>query len=58
MAKGISVADLERAMGRKADHVSDYMFDPETGAFTRRITFKLDKPTRRKRPSFKAGEMR
>lgn len=38
--KGLSVADLERAMGRKAD-VSEYRFDPETVGWERRITFNL-----------------
>ncbi len=42
MAKrGLTIADLEKAMGQKADRVTDYEFDPETGSFTRKIIFKL-----------------
>lgn len=47
MSKGVSVADLERMMGRKADNVSPYRFDPMTGGFVRNVTFKLGEPKRK-----------
>lgn len=59
MTNGISVSDLERAMGKKADHVSDYVFDPKTGSFSRLITFKLsreEKPIKRRRTLKQQGE--
>jgi hypothetical protein len=41
MSKGISVSDLERMVGQKADKITPYVFDPETGCFERRVIFKL-----------------
>lgn len=38
----VSIDDLERVMGRKADHVSGLTFDPDSMSFSRTITFKLD----------------
>lgn len=45
-SRGISIADLERAMGKKADEIGDYKFDPESGGWSREIRFTLtDDPT-------------
>jgi hypothetical protein len=49
MIKGISVADLEKALGKKADSVSD-QYNPQTGGITRSVTFSLgSKPAKTKR---------
>lgn len=39
--RDIGIADLEAAMGKKADAIGDYTYDPETGSWGRTITFKL-----------------
>jgi hypothetical protein len=44
---GISIADIERAMGQKADEISAPQFDPEMMGWSRTITFNLKpKPKR------------
>jgi hypothetical protein len=47
--RGISVADLEKVMGRKADVIGPYVFDPESMSWGRTITFKLKSPYRQPR---------
>ena len=45
--KSLTIADLEKAMGQKADKVDPYKFDLETGTFGRTITFNL-KPKKKR----------
>jgi hypothetical protein len=46
MSAKVSIADIEKAMGQRAD-VSPYKFDQESMSWGRTITFHL-KPKRRK----------
>lgn len=43
--RSITVSDIEKAMGKKADSIGDFTFAPETGSFGRTITFKIDEDT-------------
>ena len=42
--KGVTIADIEQALGQKANEVSDYHYDPETGGWGRTATFSLVDP--------------
>ena len=45
----LSIRDIEKAMGQKADEVGPYRFDPETMSWGRTITFKL-RPAKKTAP--------
>jgi hypothetical protein len=51
----VTIEDLESTMGRKADHVGQWIFDPETGGFKRSITFKI-KPKKKRHKRIAAAE--
>lgn len=42
--QGMTLSDIEKAMGQRANDVSDRQFDPETGSWTRTISFDLTNP--------------
>lgn len=43
----ITLYDLEKVMGRKADDISEFAYDVDTGSWGRTITFELNKGKKR-----------